>query len=224
MANNGWLLDMGSKKTETLRFTAWGESLGDYPYSETNSSKIVQLTQYDNRDASGEVLNFTREEDMGWNLKGMPWLVSGYRTDDPLGGEDFRMNIPHLFYSMDIGENDGLYKYFDKADGKIYTSRSWDDGATLSVGEGFFTQTAAFEKFENLTFKLPVIAGGPILLAPRPIVLMRDLDNEGDLLTVNPDEGAPKTINYSLGRDGVKWMMTDAPQLYLLSAAKSRLS
>ena len=217
-ANEGWLADMGEAFTGTKRFTGWGDNLSTYVYSESGDSKTVLLTQYDNRiSGTGSGLNFTREEDMGWNLKGLPYLVANYQTN-PLGADGtYNMNIPHIFYK------DNTTDYLNNS--TVATVQSWDLGATLSPGYGFFTQTAVIESGENLVFKVPTYSGGEPLLAPaRPIVLMRDLDNQGDLLTVNPDEGAPKTINYSLGRDGVKWMMTDAPQLYLLSAAKSRLS
>ena len=219
-ANEGWLADMGSSFTGTKRFTGWGDNLSTYVYSESGDSKTVLLTQYDNRvSGTGSALNFTREEDMGWNLKGLPYLVANYRTDDPASGDDYHMNIPHIFYK------DNTTDYLNNS--TVATVQSWESAATLSPGYGFFTQTSVIdvESGENLVFKVPTYSGEEPLFAPaRPIVLMRDLDNEGDLLTVNPDEGAPKTINYSLGRDGVKWMMTDAPQLYLLSAAKSRLS
>ena len=222
-ANEGWLADMGEAITGTKRFTGWGDDLSTYVYSESGASKTVLLTQYDNRiSGTGSGLIFTREEDMGWNLKGLPYLVNGYKTGDPKPGdliEEYNMDIPHIFYK------DNTTGYLDNS--TVETVQSWDLGATLSPGYGFFTQTAVIdvESGENLVFKVPTYSGEEPLFAPaRPIVLMRDLDNEGDLLTVNPDEGAPKTINYSLGRDGVKWMMTDAPQLYLLSAAKSRLS
>lgn len=219
-ANEGWLADMGEAIAGTKRFTGWGDDFSTYVYSESGASKTVLLTQYDNRiSGTGSSLNFTREEDMGWNLKGLPYLVANYQTN-PLGADGtYNMNIPHIFYK------DNTTDYLDNS--TVETVQSWESTATLSPGYGFFTQTAVIdvESGENLVFKVPTYSGGGPLLAPaRPIVLMRDLDNEGDLLTVNPDEGAPKTVNYSLGRDGVKWMMTDAPQLYLLSSSRSRLS
>lgn len=222
-ACEGWLADMGESFSGTVRFTGWGDDLLTYAYSESGDSKTVLLTQYDNRiSGTGSGLNFTREEDMGWNLKGLPYLVANYHTYDPASGDDYHMNIPHIFYK------DNTTDYPDYLDNStVETVQSWESTATLSPGYGFFTQTAVIDvkSGENLVFKVPIYGGDEPAYAPaRPIVLMRDLDNQGDLLTVNPDEGAPKTINYSLGRDGVKWMMTDAPQLYLLSAAKSRLS
>ncbi|MBO7546104.1 MAG: leucine-rich repeat domain-containing protein [Paludibacteraceae bacterium] len=219
-ANEGWLADMGSSFTGTKRFTGWGDDFSTYVYSESGDSKTVLLIQYDKRTSgTGSGLSFTREEDMGWNLKGLPYLVANYHTYDPASGDDYHMNIPHIFYK------DNTTDYLDNT--TVETVQSWESTATLSPGYGFFTQTAVIDvkSGENLVFKVPTYSGDAPAYAPaRPIVLMRDMDKEGDLLTVNPDEGAPKTINYSLGRDGVKWMMTDAPQLYLLSAAKSRLS
>ena len=228
--SEGWLLrfqrDEGLASDYALRFTGWGKDVSTYVYSESGDYKTVKLEQHDHRisSSSESALDFTRAEDMGWNLKGLPYLVSNYKTydsNDPVDGEDYNMNIPHIYYKMG-----GNGEYIKKI-GEIFTEESWISGSTLALNEAFFTQTSVIdvESGENLVFKVPVITDGPILRAPaRPIVLMRDLDNEGDLLTVNPDEGAPKTINYSLGRDGVKWMTTDAPQLYLLTASHSRLS
>ena len=219
---------------DTLRFTGWGTSPTDTVYFEGFADDTVRLDQNDLRTSDGSA-HFTREEDMGWNLKGLPYLVSGYRTDDPSNeddddyGEDFNMNIPHIYYKM--GDN-GAYI---KAPDAIFTKESWVNGSTLSLNEAFFTQTAVIgtynstlrtyeNQYENLVFKHPALPTTSTPKAAAPLLLMRDLDGEGDILTVKPDEEAPKTVNYSLGRDGVKWLMSNTPQLYLLSAAKSRLS
>ena len=92
------------------RFNAFAPELGKYVYTETGDDKTVYLTQYDNRTAgTGAELNFTRQEDMGWNMKGLPWLVSNYRTDTvlELGNYLRQMYIPHVFYQMD-GDGDAL--------------------------------------------------------------------------------------------------------------------
>ena len=220
-ANEGWLADLGSSFRGTKRFTGWGENTTTYTYSESGASKTVKLEQHDKRTpGTGSDLEFTRAEDMGWNLKGMPYLVADYQTY-PLGEDGtYNMNIPHIFY-VDKKTEDYLNNT------TVTTVESWQSTAELSPGYGFFTQTSVIDvaSGEDLVFKVPMFGGsGPFKAPARPIVLMRNGDNEGDLLTVNPDEGAPKSVNYSLGRDGVKWMMTDAPQLYLLTASHSRLS
>ena len=220
-ACDGWLADLGASVDTTLRFTGWGADATQYAYLEHGTEKTVRLTQYDNRTAghNGSGMNFTRKEDMGWNLKGIPYLVSEYRTDDAYTTDIYNMHIPHIFYKMG---DDGTYL---KAENQVYTGRSWDDGETMKLGEGFFTQTAVISGYEDLSFLLPQFTGTAVRRSPRPLVLLQNTDGEGDILHVVPDEDAQKQIRYSLGRDGVKWMTTQMPQLYMLNdKLDSRLS
>ncbi|MBR4520844.1 MAG: hypothetical protein IKO63_05460 [Paludibacteraceae bacterium] len=225
-ASDGWLLKFNSPiddTPKTIRFTGWVTDAqlgsGQYAYSEGGNSKIVNLTQYDNRvGGTGTTLNFTRQEDMGWNLKGIPYLITNYPTY-PVTSEVYNMQIPRVFYKMG---GDGEYVKKSEA---IYTAESWESPAAISFGEGFFTQTAVISKVEDLVFRAIDAPVGALAAAPaRPIVLMRDQDGEGDIIRVKPDEQAPENFSFSLGRDGIKWMMSDAPYLYLLSSSNSRLS
>jgi len=232
-ATEGYLMDFGTAVDTVLRFTAFAPS-GQYVYTEDSDDKTVCLTQYDNRTAGyGDELNFTRQEDMGWNMKGLPWLVSGYRTDTILQEGNFQrqMFIPHVFYQMD-----GAGEYLTAGD-HIYTSRSWDRGATMSMGNAFFTQTATRSEQETVVFHLPYYgfnqpvsrpvirlsaarpSGAPTLNAQRSTL-------NADFLTLFPDSAAASNVSYTYGRDGVKWI-SDArePQLYLLDSKRlSRLS
>lgn len=235
----GWLLEFDRELTtddnKIVRFTGFGATPTDYVYEEGSADKTVRLYQNDKRKAgSGSGLEFTRQEDMGWNLKGIPYLVSGYKTGDPNTSdaiEEYNMSIPHVYYKMG---GDG--EYIRKGAGIIYTEQSWAAAASLSMNEAFFTQTAAIgtydseakeykNLYEDLLFKHPMYSGpAPAYAMARPLVWVRDQDGNGDLLTVDPNPDAPKDVNYFFGRDGVKWMTKDAPQLYLLTSSKSRLS
>ena len=220
-ACDGYLMDFGSAQDTILRFTAFASTLGQYVYTEDENEKTVYLTQYDNRTAgTGTGLNFTRQEDMGWNMKGLPWLVSDYRTDTIVETGSFQrqMYIPHVFYQMD-----GAGEYISSGS-QIYTSRSWDKGATLSMGNAFLTQTATQQNREPVLFKLPLY--GRNEKAARPLIRMMSNRNQSDILTVMPDSAASKNVQYSYGRDGVKWLTNDnAAQVYLLdSKRQSRIS
>ena len=232
----GWLLEFDRKLTagdnKNVRFTGWGAITTDYVYEEGSADKTVRLFQNDKRQAgTGSGLEFTRQEDMGWNLKGIPYLVSGYKTCDPdnPSGDNYNMNIPHVYYKMG-----GNGEYIPKGEGIIYTEQSWAGTAQLSLNEAFFTQTAVIgdyeagvytNQYEDLLFRHPVYSGSaPAYAMSRPLVWVRDMDGNGDLLTVDPDPEASKDVTYSFGRDGVKWMTLNAPQLYLLSKSNSRLS
>ena len=246
-ATQGYLMDFGDTQDTLLRFTAFAPAIGQYVYTEDADDKYVFLTQYDYRIAgTGNDLNFTRQEDMGWNMKGLPWLVSNYRTDTILEGETYlrQMYIPHVFYQMD-----GAGNYLTSGD-QMYTSRSWDKGATMAMGNAFFTQTATTKKKETLVFHLPYYdrnekASRPILRmvsrpatptpSPMPAHAPVSTSLEGrsggvsvlsDFLTAIPDAAARKDVRYNYGRDGIKWSTNTAtPQLYMMDAARtSRIS
>ena len=218
-----------------LRFNAFAAEQGSYVYTEDGDDKTVYLTQYDHRTAgTGADLNFTSQENMGWNMKGLPWLVSDYRTDTILWEGNFlrQMYIPHVLYQMDTNGD------------RVYTTRSWDRGVTLSMGSAFLTQTATTADREEVIFHLPLSernkkAPRPILvLAPPPVVPAHNPAREksqifnvksqisNDILSFLPDAKADKSVQYTYGRDGVKWIVdAEMPQIYLMDSKRlSRIS
>lgn len=147
-ANEGMLIDRGSTATEqTLRFTAYGAKAADDPdahylYRESaDKDNYVTLTQYDDRTSTngGADFTFTSVYNMGWNLKGMPYLISNYPVYKKMDEGTYAMNVPHVIYTME-------------PDGSYVTKRSWYADNTLSPGEAFFTQTATINKEEHLHF------------------------------------------------------------------------
>lgn len=233
-ATEGYLMDFGATLTDTvLRFNAFASENGQYVYTENENDKYVYLTQYDHRKAgTGDGLNFTRQEDMGWNMKGLPWLVTNYRTDTILEGETYlrQMYIPHVFYQMD-----GAGEYLTKGD-QIYSARSWDRGSIMSMGNAFFTQTATVKDTETVVFHLPYYALNE--RADRPILRMvssrprhmpaanREIGSSAystsDYLIAMPDSTANKTVRYTYGKDAVKWISgNNQPQLYMLDNTRS---
>ena len=232
-------MDFGATLTDTvLRFNAFASENGKYVYTENENDKYVDLAQYDHRDAgTGVDLNFTRQEDMGWNMKGLPWLVSEYRTDTVLEGETYlrQMYIPHVYYRMD-----GASDYGVEGD-KVIPDRSWDKGTVLSMGTAFLTQTATPKDTETVVFHLPYY--GRSKRVPRPIISVFSPTpkvtpapaksavssqpsvvsrQQSAFVTLIPDSMADKTVRYSYGRDGVNWR-TDgrSPQLYILDARRT---
>ena len=142
-ANEGMLIDRGSTATkQTLRFTAYGATAADYPYRESaDKDNYVTLTQYDDITPTNEGADFTSVYNMGWNLKGMPYLISAYPISQPMEDGSYAMNVPHVIYTMD-------------PNGSYVTKQSWAYSAdnTLSPGEAFFTQTATINDVEKLRF------------------------------------------------------------------------
>ncbi|MCI6079996.1 MAG: right-handed parallel beta-helix repeat-containing protein [Prevotella sp.] len=141
-ANEGMLIDRGSTATEQkLRFTAYGATAADYPYRESADKDYVTLTQYDDRTSIEGGSDFTSVYNMGWNLKGMPYLISSYPIFQQMDDDSYVMNVPHVIYTMN-------------PNGSYVTKQSWASSAdnTLSPGEAFFTQTATINTEEHLHF------------------------------------------------------------------------
>lgn len=215
-ACDGWLLNFGSPLTEAvdIRFTSFGSTDGEYVYSEDGKAKTVTLTQY-NTIATGGSAHFTKLENMGWNLKGMPWLVSGYNTASWAVGKGYDMSAPHMFYTV-------------TADGNNFsTSQSWFDAAPLDFGSAFFTQTAVIgdKNKETVTFALPPLPSKTPDPAAKPFVALADEDGVTDDVEVRASEDS-KALAFDLGSDGVKWQSFNdsVPQVYLLDNSGVALS
>lgn len=241
-ANTGWLLSLSAapETPTTYRFTGWGDAQLDYIYTEDGSDKTVTLTQYNNLPDDGSA-HFTKEENMGWNLTGLPWLVSNYATDTQ-SGVTYAMNVPHIFYSnlantlYNTTDADSDGKPDVLTNGQFYTKQSWAEGSTLSPGEGFFTQTAVLGEIETLTFKLPEVpSGGGGGGARQRIGIRHQSDNTthssesvrfDDVVDVYPQEGADAALDYRLGSDGIKWMAFNksVAQIYVENNVGTRMS
>ena len=218
----GWLMernDAATADTKPVRLTGWGASQGVYAYEENGDAKTVTLTQYNQTEINGSTgqPEFTKLEDMGWNLRGLPFLISQYETS-PVDDHTYQMQVPHVIYTMG---GDGTY---EKMADKIYSAQSWDSGATLTLGEGFFTQTAIIGDAETLTFKVPLY-GAAVTAPSKPYVGLRSVDGEADVVEIRPVVGADKDMEFDMGRDGVKWQsFSEGPTLYVQNAAETALS
>ena len=234
-ACDGWLLNFGKPLTEetVIRFTGFGSTEGDYVYTEDGNAKTVTLTQYNQVPIDGSA-HFTKLENMGWNLKGMPWLVSRYNTAHSADGTTYDMSAPHVFYTV-------------SADGNTFsTSQSWDaDGSTLDFGNAFFTQTAVIGdgSTEKMTFALPPLPSKTPTLAAKPYVAIADEEGQSDAVEVRAVKSidtietidaidsiettrSKSSLAFSLGSDGVKWQSFNdsVPQVYLLDNSGVALS
>lgn len=219
-ANDGWLLHSTTPANQTLRFTSWGDENGKFVYTEDGSPKTVVLTQYNQVKKDGSA-HFTKLENMGWNLKGMPWLVSGYQTYQVSNGQT-AMSAPHVFYGMN---GEGAYEELSK--GSVYTALSWEDGTTMSFGSAFFTQTAVIGdgSTEKVTFALPPLPSKTPDPAAKPFVALSDDSGFTDDVEVKADEDS-KQLAFNIGSDGVKWQSFNdsVPQVYLLDNSSVALS
>ena len=189
----------------------------------------MKLTQYNTTPTDGSA-HFTKLENMGWNLKGMPWLVSGYNTYT-VQNELCAMNVPHVFYTL-------------TADGNNFTtSQSWNGKASpLDFGSAFFTQTAVIgdKNTETVTFALPPFPSKAPTPVVKPFVAIADEEGQSDAVEVRAIKsidaidsidaieaiGSKASLAFSLGSDGVKWQSFNdsVPQVYLLDNSGVALS
>lgn len=206
-ANEGWLLDWGDTQTTTARLTGWSASHGLYAYEENGTDKTVALQQYDNRESSSDPAKFTALENMGWNLKGLPYLVSDYDTGTQVESV-YQMNVPHIIYTMNGA---GAYE----------VKESWDAAEKISTGHGFMTQTAIIDKAagETLTFKYPYFTAS----TEQPVkgnslaVDFWNTDGDTDALLMTPVDDEDDEMAYTLNVDAVKWgaLNDKLPQLWV---------
>lgn len=137
---------------------------------------------------------------MGWNLFGIPYLVSRY----DLGETD----IPHVVYQW----NDGTYS----------TVQTWEGGESAtghrnaSVGEGMFTQTAVIGTAENLHFPRPVYReeAGLAAMSKYHLFLTGETGEDRFIFGTTDRKGAGE--EYAAGSDGLKLMRSARrpPQVY----------
>ena len=170
-------------------------------------------------------------------MKGLPWLVSYYRTDTILWADNYlrQMYIPHVIYQMD-GSAYGI------AGDQAYTSQSWYKGTTVSMGNAFLSQTATQKEKETIIFHQPYydrnkkIARPAVVTYATPAVTHAPargatydhhaLTPVADMLTLIPDSTVSSKVQYAYGRDGIKWTANEnLPQMYAMDAkGLSRLS
>lgn len=190
------------------RFTAFGSAARNYAYAETGSDKTVVLQQHKLPETSGAG-HYTYLENMGWNLFGLPYLVSQYATG--VGADsDYAMNVPHVLYRLNA------------ATGGYEATPSYAEGAKVSVGEGLFAQTAVLADREVVTFRRPVAPQGiaDVIAAQR---LLLTGEGGSDAVGIAPDAEA-NTWQYTLGADAVKLDTHNSalPQLSVAAAGDGR--
>lgn len=252
-ANEGYLLSLDMPSALTLRFTAWGINENGASvdiYTENDEDKVVELTQYNSNEFAAETgaPRFTNMEDMGWNLKGQPWLVNSFKTYatdgsgsyDP-ASQDYGMDVPHLIYkniNIQTGDNNNSGVDGDLLkQGQFISGRSWTDGATLELGSAFFTQTAIIDDTEELTFKRPVYRGTKDNQFLARVSITRsskssddETHNNGglcdDVVEICPEQEADAEISYHAGSDGLKWYALNEAlaHIYVPSISGVRLS
>lgn len=142
----------GTQPEVTLRFAAKGAAINDYVYTENPTSgvyvqkKTVALTKYDDDESTNHGADFTDEKDMGWNLIGLPWLVSSYKPYEKTTAGDanhgvsgkYMMHIPHemwLYFDGMSAPDGTTTKPGVMGDGGYYRVNSWESSDATTDAE-----------------------------------------------------------------------------------------
>lgn len=161
---------------------------------------------------------------MGWNLKGMPYLISNYPAYKVMDDGTYAMNVPHVVYTM-------------KADGSYVTKQSWSSSSsienTLSPGVAFFTQTATLNPTENLHFaQLFYTSSASTNTANTRSAVTISLTSAEEagaevcLLPVDNTSDDTSSLVYTINRDGAKFMSMNpaVPDIAVCGAAGEMMS
>lgn len=201
LANDGFLVERSGAQQEIVRLTTYDKT--NAPYQEGAGEKVVTLTQHDQSDVNTDDFHFTGEYNMGWNLKGIPYLISNYNSAELTDGRE-SMFVPHVVYTMD-------------AEGSYQPAWSWDlKGAdsNLSPAHAFFTQTAVIGdgKTENLRFSVVKFPEPSGIREEHVPALAISADGYGtDRVAILPATEAEEethsvgSLDYCFGADGVKF-------------------
>lgn len=175
----GVLCQPADETAATYRFTGCGTSVNQPIYTEVRDgvSKTVTFNQYDDKDANGAA-EFTDRHNMGWNLVGLPYLVTDYKTYANKTTDGYAATMAAVnegVYAMHIPHT--LWIHYDElgqsADGEYgagyYSVKSWSDRSSdwhlagtpaIWWGEGIFLQTSVNAASETLTFHRPDFVEG----------------------------------------------------------------
>lgn len=222
-AVDGYLMKFDEAITD-LRFTGYSET-DALLYAEEGYDKTFTLTQYNatetvsltDENSTRNYPHFTSEQNMGWNIKGNPYLVYTYKTyesETTAGGmERYALHIPHVVYGILPSGSFGSYKSWEHRDADVPT-----------LGVGFFAQTAVLGgtgATEVVTVKQPIWETTP---SPTPAkgyyaVSIGSNEQASDevIFDAVAESSAARSLNYSYGRDALKLTAFDenVPQLWM---------
>ena len=227
--NEGFLIERASAEAGNVkyRFTNAPQIVDGMvmpAYSENGSEKTITLQQYDNCESNNDGYDFTSVYNMGWNLKGMPYLISNYPAYKVMDDRTYAMNVPHVVYTM---KADGSYDVAKQSWNSASSSSSSSSiENTLSPGVAFFTQTATLNDTEKLHFAQLFYdsSAAPNLANTRSAVTISlaptnatDADASGSvgvlpaagavsLLPVESISDETSSLVYTINRDGAKFM------------------
>ena len=204
-SSTGFRVDTG-KENITIRF--YGDEYNEQDGSkDSNKQAYITLKQNNNQqpwsDSKAGGLKFTHKENMGWNLFGSPYLCA--------------MNFGDMEYGRVIYTYDAT---------KGYTAINTDADATNSTTSGYipamdaiFTQTATLDNTETIRVKHSSAKVGDEYASNArmlniAICKRSETATAEDHLQLAAVPAQEAKLDFDLGSDGVKWMMSCNPQIY----------
>lgn len=204
-SSTGFRVDAG-KENITIRF--YGDEYNEQDGSkDSNKQAYITLKQNNNQqpwsDSKAGGLKFTHKENMGWNLFGSPYLCA--------------MNFGDMEYGRVIYTYDAT---------KGYTAINTDADATNSTTSGYipamdaiFTQTATLDNTETIRVKHSSAKVGDEYASNArmlniAICKRSETATAEDHLQLAAVPAQEAKLDFDLGSDGVKWMMSCNPQIY----------
>ena len=191
-------------------------------YNEHGTSAALNLMPYCFQEpwssaASGGV-KFTHKENMGWNLFGSPFLCAMNYSD---------MNYSRVIYVNDILIGGGYTPLNTaSADGGI-------NEGYIPACDAVFTQTATLSNYEMMLIGHSAELSGSAYQGARTLTVQLSagdtpVGEDGtrgtlesamtiDNLQLNAVDSRDAHSDFDISSDGVKWLETDAPQIYAVN-------
>lgn len=190
----------------TLRF--YGNT-----YSQNSYPQNVTLSQNNNQQPWSEkgATKFTPKENMGWNLFGSPYICAMNYSDMEYGRVIYAYNSPLNQYTSGIntdGMEDGYIPPFDAVFTQTATLNN--NSETFKVNYSPEVVGNAYqEPNTNAKIALNMVSGEETTHSVASAA-------HSDALYLHAVSPSEAKNDYDMGTDGVKFMSTEAPQLYAI--------
>ena len=190
----------------TLRF--YGNA-----YSQNSNPQNVTLNQNNNQQPWSEKgsTKFTPKENMGWNLFGSPYICAMNYTDMEYGRVIYGYNSPLNQYTSGIN-TDGMTEGYIPPFDAVFTQTATLNNNSETFKVKFSSEVvgnAYQEPNTNAKVALNMVSGEETTRSSASVT-------HSDALYLNAVSPSEAKNDYDMATDGVKFMSTEAPQLYAI--------
>ena len=195
-----------TKQDMTIRF--YGNN-----YSQNATEQSIALTQNNNQQPWSEkgATKFTSKENMGWNLFGSPYICGMNYKDMRYGRVIYAYNSPLNQYTSGIntdGMEEGYIPPFDAVFTQTATLNSYYENISVHHSDQL-VGNAYQESNTNAKIALSMVSGEETTRSIASVA-------HSDALYLNAVSPSEARNDFDMGSDGVKFLSTEAPQLYAI--------